>query len=110
MFGRSDLVYLSFRLIAVLQQDEKISTLVKAAGVTIEPYWPSLFAKLLQKVNINDLIGAIGSAPAAGGGGGAAAGGGGGGGDAGGADKKEEEKKEESEEEEEGEMDFDLFD
>jgi large subunit ribosomal protein LP1 len=100
----------SCRSIVVLLQDEKISTLVKAAGVTIEPYWPSLFAKLLQKVNMNDLINAIGSAPSAGGGGGVAGGGGGGGGDAGGADKKEEEKKEESEEEEEGEMDFDLFD
>jgi large subunit ribosomal protein LP1 len=103
-------MYFSCRSIVVLLQDEKISTLVKAAGVTIEPYWPSLFAKLLQKVNMNDLINAIGSAPSAGGGGGVAGGGGGGGGDAGGADKKEEEKKEESEEEEEGEMDFDLFD
>jgi large subunit ribosomal protein LP1 len=91
-----------------ISQDDKISTLVKAAGVTIEPYWPSLFAKLLQKIKMDDLIGAIGSAPAAGGGGGAAAGGGGGG--AATADEKKEDVKEESEEEEEGDMGFDLFD
>merc|ERR1712039_101147 len=72
---------------------DKIATIVKAAGVEIEPYWPTLFAKLLERKNIEDLITNVG------GGGGAvvAAGGAAGGAAAGGA--AEEEKKEESEEE-----------
>lgn len=40
---------------------------MKAAKVSIEPYWPSLFAKLVEKRNIDDLIMNVGS-----GGGGAA--------------------------------------
>ncbi|KAL1203346.1 Large ribosomal subunit protein P1w [Cardamine amara subsp. amara] len=46
---------------------EKISTLVKTANLNIESYWPSLFAKLCQNKNIDDLImnaGAGGSAAA----------------------------------------------
>ena len=37
-------------------QAEKIATLVKAANVEIESYWPSLFSKLCEKKNIEDLI------------------------------------------------------
>ncbi|GAA0173829.1 ribosomal protein [Lithospermum erythrorhizon] len=48
---------------------EKISTLVKAANVNVESYWPNLFAKLCEKKNIEDLIMNVG----AGGGGVAAA-------------------------------------
>mmetsp|Transcript_41015 Transcript_41015/g.116827 ORF Transcript_41015/g.116827 Transcript_41015/m.116827 type:complete len:115 (+) Transcript_41015:42-386(+) len=46
---------------------DKISTLVKAAGVKIENYWPALFAKFLQNKNIDDLLSNVGA------GGGAAA-------------------------------------
>ncbi|CDF35729.1 unnamed protein product [Chondrus crispus] len=83
--------------------EDKIKTLTEAAGITVEPYWPSMFAKLLETVKIDDLINNIGAAPASG----AAPAAGAAGGDAAAA---EEEKKEESESEEEEEMDFDLFD
>ncbi|XP_062025335.1 large ribosomal subunit protein P1-like [Rosa rugosa] len=46
---------------------EKIATLVKAANVSVESYWPGLFAKLAEKRDIDDLILNVG----AGGGGGA---------------------------------------
>ncbi|XP_011043693.1 PREDICTED: 60S acidic ribosomal protein P1-like [Populus euphratica] len=46
---------------------DKIATLVKSANVTVESYWPSLFAKLAEKRNVGDLIMNIGA------GGGAAA-------------------------------------
>lgn len=45
---------------------------MKAANVEVEPYWPGLFAKALEGVNVKDLItnigsgvGAVGAAPAA---------------------------------------------
>ncbi|KAL8551081.1 hypothetical protein ACS0TY_000238 [Phlomoides rotata] len=47
---------------------EKIATLVKTANVTVDSYWPSLFAKLCEKRNIDDLVTNVGS-----GGGGAVA-------------------------------------
>jgi large subunit ribosomal protein LP1 len=54
----------------ILLQGEKISTILKAANVDVEPYWPSLFAKALEGVNIKDLItnigSGVGSAPAGG--------------------------------------------
>ena len=85
---------------------EKISTILKAAGVSVEPYWPTLFAKALDGVNVKDLItnigSAVGSAPA-----GAPAAGG-----AAPAEEKKEEKKEEKEESDESDddMGFGLFD
>lgn len=65
-------------------QAEKIATLLKAANVSCESYWPGLFAKLAEKKNIEDLIVNVGAggggagapavaAPAAGGGAAAAA-------------------------------------
>ncbi|KAG5563584.1 hypothetical protein RHGRI_006130 [Rhododendron griersonianum] len=60
------LVEKGFSLTSV-NQPEKIAAMVKAANVTIESYWPSLFAKLVEKKNIEDLIMNVGS------GGGAAA-------------------------------------
>ncbi|KAF3653841.1 60S acidic ribosomal protein P1 [Capsicum annuum] len=88
---------------------EKISVIVKAANVNVEPYWPLLFAKLAEKRNIGDLIMNIG----AGGGGDAVAvaaptGGAGGGGAA--AAPAAEEKKEEPKEESDDDMGFSLFD
>ncbi|KAL6322078.1 hypothetical protein AAG906_005010 [Vitis piasezkii] len=87
---------------------EKISTLVKAANVPVEPYWPLLFAKLVEKRSIEDLITNVGSgggggavavaAPTSGGGGGAA------------APPPVEEKKEEPKEESDDDMGFSLFD
>ncbi|XP_077293450.1 ribosomal protein LP1 [Arctopsyche grandis] len=88
---------------------EKISTILKAANVTVEPYWPGLFAKALEGVNVKDLITNIGSgvgaagpaasaaAPAASAAAPAAA-------------AKEEKKKEEEPEESDEDMGFGLFD
>ncbi|XP_076904522.1 large ribosomal subunit protein P1-like [Bidens hawaiensis] len=88
---------------------EKIATLVSAANVAIESYWPSLFAKLCEKKNLDDLVmnvGAVGGgaavavAASAGGGCGAAVA------DAPAAEEKKEEAKEESDDD----MGFSLFD
>jgi len=43
------------------------------ANIEVEPYWPTLFAKLCKGKNIGDMLSAVGSAPAAGGDGGGAA-------------------------------------
>ncbi|KAF8008362.1 hypothetical protein BT93_K2131 [Corymbia citriodora subsp. variegata] len=86
---------------------EKIATVVKAANVSIESYWPGLFAKLAEKRNIDDLVTNVGS------GGGAApiavaAPAGGAAPDA--AAPAAEEKKEEPKEESDDDMGFSLFD
>ncbi|XP_015791333.1 60S acidic ribosomal protein P1 [Tetranychus urticae] len=87
---------------------EKISTILKAAKIDVEPYWPTLFGKALESVDLKKLVTNIGSgvgsaAPAAAGGAAAPA--------AGKAEEKKEEKKEEKEEEEEDDdMGFGLFD
>ena len=51
-------------------QAEKISTILKAADVKVEPYWPGLFAKALEGVDAKALISNVGAgagaAPAAG--------------------------------------------
>ncbi|PNH06586.1 60S acidic ribosomal protein P1 [Tetrabaena socialis] len=81
---------------------ENILTITKAAGLEVEAYWPSLFAKLFAKKSMDDLITNVGSgggAPAAAAAGPAAA--------APAAAPKKEEKKEPSEEEDLG---FSLFD
>ena len=44
---------------------DKISTILKAAGVSVEPYWPTLFAKALDGVDIGSLLGSLGSAASA---------------------------------------------
>merc|ERR1712060_1020650 len=57
---------------------DKISAILKAAKVDVEPFWPSLFAGALKDVNVRDLItnigSGVGSGPAAAGGGAAAGG------------------------------------
>jgi len=87
---------------------EKINTILKAAGVEVEPYWPGLFSKALESANLKDLItnvgSGVGAAPAA-----AAAPSAGAGAAAAAAPAKKEEKKEESEEEDD-DMGFGLFD
>merc|ERR1712172_73018 len=86
---------------------EKLTTILKAAGVDVEPYWPELFAKALESCDLKSLITSVGSgvgaAPAAGGGAAPAA-------EAAAAPAAEEKKKEESEEEEDDDMGFGLFD
>lgn len=96
----------------ILQDDnsavtaDKIQALLKAANVNVEPYWPGLFAKAVESINLKDLVTNVGAgagAPAAAAGAGAA--------DAAApaAEEKKEEKKEE-EEEEDDDMGFGLFD
>merc|ERR1712243_445245 len=50
---------------------EKIATIIKAAGVAVEPFWPGLFAKALESCDVKSLISSVGSGvgsgPAAGG-------------------------------------------
>nr|CAD35493.1 acidic ribosomal protein P1 [Bombyx mori] len=87
---------------------KKISTILKAAAVDVEPYWPGLFAKALEGINVRDLITNIGSrvgaAPTAGGVPAAAAAAGAP------AEEKKEDKKEEEPEESDDDMGFGLFD
>ena len=42
-------------------QSDNITTLIKAANVKVEPYWPSLFAKLFETRSIGDLITNVGA-------------------------------------------------
>ncbi|KAH0983572.1 hypothetical protein GBA52_010749, partial [Prunus armeniaca] len=86
---------------------EKIATLVKAANVTVESYWPGLFAKLAEKRNIEDLILNVG---AGGGGCAVAVAAPGAGAAAPAAAPAAEEKKEEPKEESDDDMGFSLFD
>ncbi|KAL9234589.1 hypothetical protein vseg_009445 [Gypsophila vaccaria] len=86
---------------------DNISTLIKAANINVDSFWPSLFAKLLEKRNAGDLIANVG---AGGGGGAAAAPAAGGAAAAPAAEEKKEEKKEEEKEESDDDMGFSLFD
>lgn len=44
-----------------LTQPENIVTLTKAAGIEVEPYWPALFAKLIEKKSVDDFIVNVGA-------------------------------------------------
>ncbi|XP_034841088.1 large ribosomal subunit protein P1 [Maniola hyperantus] len=87
---------------------EKISTILKAANVDVEPYWPGLFAKALEGVNVRDLITNIGSGVGAAPAGGAPAAAASAAAPA--AEAAKEEKKEEEPEESDDDMGFGLFD
>merc|ERR1712094_61689 len=65
--------------------EDKMTALLKAAGVECESYWPGLFCKALAAQDMDKLV----STPASGGGGG------GGGGAAAAAEEEEEEEEEE---------------
>merc|ERR1712080_399802 len=99
--------HLSWLMTMLPSRGKKIQTILKAAGVDVEPYWPGLFAKALESCNVKDLItnvgSGVGAAPAAGGAAPAAGG-------APAAEEKKEEKKEEPEEESDDDMGFGLFD
>lgn len=96
----------------ILQDDEiaitseKIQTILKSANVDVEPYWPGLFAKAVEGVDLKNLISnvgsSVGSAPASGGPAQSAA--------APEAKKEEKKKEEEKEEESDEDMGFGLFD
>ncbi|VDH95299.1 large ribosomal subunit protein P1-like [Mytilus galloprovincialis] len=87
---------------------EKLKTILKASNVSVEPYWPGLFSKALESVNVKELItnisSGVGAAPAGGAPAAAAEAA-----PAKGADKKEEKKAEESDDSD-GDMGFGLFD
>ncbi|CAL2030001.1 Large ribosomal subunit protein P1 [Caenorhabditis elegans] len=97
----------------ILQDDEvaitgeKIATLLKAANVEFEPYWPGLFAKALEGVDVKNLITSVssgaGSGPAPAAAAAAPAAGGA-------APAAETKKKEEPKEESDDDMGFGLFD
>lgn len=78
--------------------------MLDAAGVTVEPFWPGMFAKALEGRNIGDLLCSVGTPGS--GGGGAPAAGGTGAGDAQDEESKEEKKEETKEESEESDDDM----
>ena len=96
---------------------ENLNKLIKAAGAEVEPYWPKLFAKLLEGKDVTALLLASGgggggssggdAAPAESSGGKKDAGKGGKDDKKGGGKAKVEEKEEKEEEEED--MGFNLF-
>lgn len=100
----------------ILQDDgisitsEKLQTVLKAANVEVEPYWPGLFAKALDGVDLKALITNVGSGVGSGGAAAAPAAGGAPAGDAAKGGDKKKEKEPEPEEEEDDDMGFGLFD
>ena len=88
----------------ILQDDslevtaENITSILKAANIPVNPYFPKLWSRVLKGRNIGDLISNAGGAPAAGG---AAASAPAGGAATGSAPAKEEPKKDEKKKKEE---------
>ncbi|XP_076064223.1 ribosomal protein LP1 [Oratosquilla oratoria] len=87
---------------------DKLTTLLKAANVDIEPYWPGLFAKAAGGLDLKALVSNVGSGVGVGGGGGGAAPAAAGGAADAPAEEKKEEKEEEPEESDD-DMGFSLF-
>ena len=54
-------------------QVEKINTILKAAEVEVEPYWPGLFAKAASGLDLKAIVCNVGSGVGTGGGAGGAA-------------------------------------
>ncbi|KAJ8951853.1 hypothetical protein NQ318_019829 [Aromia moschata] len=98
-----------YSALILADDDIAVTTILKAANVDVEPYWPGLFAKALEGVNIKELITNIGSgvgaAPAAGAAAAAPAAAA-----AAAAPAKEEKKKESEPEESDDDMGLGLFD
>ncbi|XGW23748.1 hypothetical protein V3C99_005734 [Haemonchus contortus] len=101
----------------ILQDDEvaitgdKIATLLKAANVDFEPFWPGLFAKAVEGVDVKNLITSVSSGVGSGGGAAAPAGGApAAAAPAAAAPAAETKKKEEPKEESDDDMGFGLFD
>lgn len=67
------LLMLSYNL-----QAEKINTILKAANVTVEPYWPGMFAKASAGLDLKAIVSNVGAGVGTGGAPAAAAAGGGG--------------------------------
>lgn len=88
--------------------ESSLLKVIEAAGATVEPVWPKLFADMLKGKDITDLIMNSGSAgaPAAP----AAAGAASGAAPAAAAAEEKKEPEEDSDEEEDGDMGFSLFD
>ncbi|XP_072350402.1 large ribosomal subunit protein P1-like [Scyliorhinus torazame] len=109
MASTSELAWIYSTLILhndeVTVTEDKLNVLIKTAGVTIEPFWPSLFAKALANIDVNSLIcnvGAGSSAPAAAAVVSTAA--------HVAAEEEKDEKKQEESEESDDDMGFGLFD
>ncbi|CAG0882645.1 unnamed protein product [Cyprideis torosa] len=81
---------------------DKISTILKAAGVNVEPFWPGLFATALGNTDVKELVTKLGSGMGAGGGAAAAPAAA----EAPAAEAAKEEKKKEEEPEEESDDDM----
>merc|ERR1712168_708846 len=85
---------------------DKLNTILKAASVSGEPYWPGLFAKAAAGLDLKAMVSNVGSGVGTGGGGGAAAPAAAA--DAPAAEAKKEEKESEPEESDD-DMGFSLF-
>ncbi|CAD7923352.1 unnamed protein product [Amoebophrya sp. A120] len=84
---------------------DAMTSVIKAAGLSVESYWPKLYSSMVAGKDVGAILKAGG-----GGGGGVAAAGGAAAGGAAGGDAGEEKKDDAPPEEEEEEMEFDLFD
>eukprot|EP01057_Protomagalhaensia_wolfi_P005649 Protomagalhaensia_wolfi_Nauph_80__5648@NODE_654_length_2160_cov_717_694955_g489_i0_p2_GENE_NODE_654_length_2160_cov_717_694955_g489_i0NODE_654_length_2160_cov_717_694955_g489_i0_p2_ORF_typecomplete_len165_score48_85Ribosomal_60s/PF00428_19/6e27LPD38/PF18857_1/0_051DUF3824/PF12868_7/0_093Shadoo/PF14999_6/0_21Sporozoite_P67/PF05642_11/3_8_NODE_654_length_2160_cov_717_694955_g489_i09731467 len=111
MAASRDAAEMMVSMAALILQDENmditpenIQKLIDAAGGKVEPYLPKLYCQAIEGLDINSMMTAVGSAPAAGAAPAAA------GAAAPAAEEKKEEKKEEPEEEEDDDMGFGLFD